>query len=153
MIIKEIQISNFRILKEFTIELEKVISLVIGKNNAGKTSILTILDKFLNQSENNRFVIDDFNLDFKSKLKNIIEAEELIVEEEYLKTFYGIKLRIIIEYSDIDNFSNIQKLMLDLDPENKFIVLGFDYLLSYRYYLNFRIILSEYKPKEKKQKA
>lgn len=152
MIIKEIQISNFRILKEFTIELEKVISLVIGKNNAGKTSILTILDKFLNQSENNRFVIDDFNLDFKNKLKNIIEAEELI-EEEYLKTFYGIKLRILIEYSDIDNFSNIQKLMLDLDPENKFIVLGFDYLLSYRNYLNFRNDLIEYKAKETKKKV
>ncbi|MBK8850164.1 MAG: ATP-dependent endonuclease [Saprospiraceae bacterium] len=153
MIIKEIQISNFRILKEFTIELEKVISLVIGKNNAGKTSILTILDKFLNKSENNRFVIDDFNLDFKNTLKNIIEAEELIEEEEYLKTFYGIKLRILIEYSDIDNFSNIQKLMLDLDPENKFIVLGFDYLLSYRNYLNFRNDLIEYKAKETNKKV
>ncbi|SHM79261.1 AAA family ATPase [Flavobacterium xanthum] len=151
MIIKEIQISNFRILKEFTIELEKVISLVIGKNNAGKTSILTILDKFLNQSENNRFVIDDFNLDFKNHLKQIIEGEQLI-EEEYIKTFYGIKLRILIEYSDIDNFSNIQKLMLDLDTENKFIVLGFDYLLSYRNYLNFRKDLNDYKAKEKKKK-
>jgi len=148
MIIKEIQISNFRILKEFTIELEKEISLVIGKNNAGKTSILTILDKFLNQSENNRFVIDDFNLDFKNDLRKIIEDEILIEEEVFLQTFYGIKLRLIIEYSDIDNFSNIQKLMLDLDPNNKFIVLGFDYQISYKNYLDFRKDLKEYKENE-----
>lgn len=155
MIIKEIQISNFRILKEFTIELEKEISLVIGKNNAGKTSILTILDKFLNQTENNRFLVDDFNLDFKNDIRKIIEDEILIEEEVFVQTFYGIKLRLIIEYSDIDNFSNIQKLMLDLDPNNKFIVLGFDHQISYKNYLDFRKDLKVYKENEvvKKKEA
>ena len=49
----KIQIENYRLLKSFSIDLEDELSLVIGKNNTGKTSILSVLDKFLNQSEKN----------------------------------------------------------------------------------------------------
>ena len=108
-------------------DLEKELSLVIGKNNAGKTFILTILDKFLNQSDKNRFIVEDFNLNFKQEIHNLLKNEELS-GEDFKQNFYGIKLRLLIEYGNEDNFKNIQKLMLDLDPENKFIVFGFDYL-------------------------
>ncbi len=124
---KKIEIENFRLLKNFSMDLEKELSLVIGKNNAGKTFILTILDKFLNQSDKNRFIVEDFNLNFKQEIHNLLKNEELS-EEDFKQNFYGIKLRLLIEYGNEDNFKNIQKLMLDLDPENKFIVFGFDYL-------------------------
>lgn len=42
----KIQISDFRLLKDFSIDVEDELSLVIGKNNTGKTSILSVLDKF-----------------------------------------------------------------------------------------------------------
>lgn len=51
MKIKEIKVENFRLLKDFTLEMEEELSLVIGKNNVGKTSLLVILDKFLNFGE------------------------------------------------------------------------------------------------------
>lgn len=41
MKIKEIKVENFRLLKEFRLELEDDLSLLIGKNNVGKTSLLT----------------------------------------------------------------------------------------------------------------
>lgn len=53
----KIEIENYRLLKSFSMDLEKELSLVIGKNNTGKTSILSILDKFLGQSDKNRFFI------------------------------------------------------------------------------------------------
>lgn len=56
MVIKQIQVKNFRLLKEFTMEMEDELSLVIGKNNVRKTSLLVILDKFLNQE-----IAKDFN--------------------------------------------------------------------------------------------
>ena len=65
----KIEIENYRLLKSFSMNLEKELSLVIGKNNTGKTSILSALDKFLGQSERNRFSFDDFNIDFKRELK------------------------------------------------------------------------------------
>ena len=46
--IYKIQVENFRLLKSFSMDLEEPLSLVVGKNNTGKTSILTVLDKFLN---------------------------------------------------------------------------------------------------------
>ena len=72
MVIKQIQVKNFRLLKEFTMEMEDELSLVIGKNNVGKTSLLVILDKFLNQGDRKGFQYNDFNLDFRCQLKDLI---------------------------------------------------------------------------------
>ena len=47
MKITKIIINNFRLLKNTEIDLEKELSLIIGKNNCGKTSVLTALAKFL----------------------------------------------------------------------------------------------------------
>jgi len=43
MKIENVQISNFRMLKDLDVDLEDVLSLVIGKNNSGKTSFLCVL--------------------------------------------------------------------------------------------------------------
>ncbi len=52
MYIKSISINNFRLLKNSTIELnnekKQDLSLLIGKNNSGKTSFIVIFDKFFN---------------------------------------------------------------------------------------------------------
>ena len=40
MLIKQIQVKNFRLLKDFTIDLQSELSLVVGKNNVGKTFYL-----------------------------------------------------------------------------------------------------------------
>lgn len=39
MKIKKLQINNYRMLKDFNFDLEDELSLVIGKNNCGKTSM------------------------------------------------------------------------------------------------------------------
>ena len=44
MKIERITVKNFRLLRDFSIDLEDSLSLVIGKNNVGKTSLLLILD-------------------------------------------------------------------------------------------------------------
>jgi len=61
MRITKLNIQNFRLLKNFSIDLEEELSLVIGKNNTGKTSLLTVLDKFLNDTKS--FSYNDFNID------------------------------------------------------------------------------------------
>ncbi|HOO52172.1 MAG TPA: AAA family ATPase, partial [Alphaproteobacteria bacterium] len=51
MKIERAYIKNFRILKEIEVDFEDALSVVIGKNNAGKTSFLAILEKFLASSK------------------------------------------------------------------------------------------------------
>ena len=136
MKITKIDIQNFRLLKDFSIDLEKELSLVIGKNNTGKTSLLTVLDKFLNDTKS--FSYNDFNIDFNTKLKQIV-VEETIDEENY--TPKGIKLKIFIEYTETDNLANISRVLMDLDPDNNMVVLGFEYALSYE---NIKKLKSDY---------
>lgn len=149
MKIFKIEIENYRLLEDFSIDLEKELSLVIGKNNTGKTSILSVLDKFLGHSERTKFTFDDFNIDFKKSLKKKIEAEEAIIEEDYKRL--GIRLRLFIEYTETDNLSNISRVMMDLDPDNNVVVLGFDYTLDYAKYTNLRKDYLEFNSKEKKK--
>lgn len=152
MKIKSIHIKNYRLLKDFKLDLEDELSLVLGKNNTGKTSILSALDKFINSnSDKNKFTSDDFNLVFKNELKELIENLIEKTEEEFeeLGENIGIKLRIVIEYYEKDDLSNISNVMMNLDPNNNFVVLGFDFIINYDRYIKFRKDYSEFRIKEK----
>lgn len=52
MKIANVKVENYRRLKKFSIDLAEDISLVIGKNNTGKTSFIQILQKFICASQN-----------------------------------------------------------------------------------------------------
>ncbi len=145
MQIYKIQVENFRLLKNFSIDIEEELSLVIGKNNTGKTSILSALDKFLNRSDNNKFHFDDFNIDFKEELSELIIGD-ILDPDNYIEK--GIKLKIFIEYTETCNLENLSKVMMDLDPENNRIVLGFEYILPYNNYINLKSDWENFKIKE-----
>ena len=145
MKIYKIQIENFRLLKNFSIDIEDELSLVIGKNNSGKTSILSALDKFLNRSDSNKFHFDDFNIDFKEELSALINGD--IIEPEHY-TEIGIKLKIFIEYTETCNLENLSRVMMDLDPDNNLIVLGFEYILPYDKYIDLKRDWAEFRIKE-----
>lgn len=49
--IVKFEVTNYRLLKEFSVDIEEELSLIIGKNNSGKTSLLSVLDKFLNSKK------------------------------------------------------------------------------------------------------
>ena len=146
----KIKVENYRLLKNFSMDLEKELSLVIGKNNTGKTSILSVLDKFLGQSDRNKFSFDDFNIDFKKELKAKIEAEDEISEEDYKRL--GIRLRLFIDYTEADNLSNVSRAMMDLNPDNNVIVLGFEYTIDFTGYYRIRKEYREFELKEKVKK-
>jgi len=145
MKIIKIEIENFRLLKKFSMDLEKELSLVIGKNNTGKTSILSVLDKFLN--EKSKFSYDDFNIDFKNELEGLIKLAD--VTDEFPSK--GIKLKIYIEYNETDDLSNVSRVLMDLDPENNKIVLGFEYVLTYTKFLELRSDYRAFETKENKK--
>jgi len=126
MKITKVKVKNYRLLKDFELDLENKLSLIIGKNNCGKTSFLSILDKFIGSQAGSKkpFKFEDFNSDFKDELKNKIE---LGGELDY----GGISLKLFIEYVDTDDLSNIgNSVMMDLDPDNKTIVLAFEYKIK-----------------------
>lgn len=134
MRISRIEVKNFRILKNFAIHLENNLSVVIGKNNTGKTSLMHIMQKFLN-SPSNTFNFEDFSIPYQGIILEKIESE-LIDEESYddLK----IELKIFIEYGDDDSLENINSLFLDLEPSNNEVLLSFEYGLTYDNYVKLK---------------
>lgn len=137
MYISKISIENFRLLKNFSIDLEEELSLIIGKNNSGKTSLLYLLDKIFHWRDKGGCIhIDDFNLDYKKSLVHMLAKDEVIDEKEYQED--GIRLRVYIKYNDDDDLSNVGLIMMDLDENNYYVVLGYDYVLPYEAYCRLR---------------
>lgn len=130
MKISKIQIRNFRLLKDFSLDLEDELSLILGKNNTGKTSILTALDKFLNQSSRRSITLDDFNVGLKKVLLQYLSGvKELPIENCYQPL--GIELKVYIEYTEQDDLSQVSSLIMSLDPDDNNIVLKFEYNIDH----------------------
>lgn len=127
MKIKKIQVNNFRLLEDTTLDLADILSLVIGKNNSGKTSLLAVLDKFLNGKS---FALEDINLNLQKKIKDTVETE--ISVENYSNLHISLKLEI--EYTQADSLENISKYILDLESTQKTLIILFEFFMDYENY-------------------
>ncbi|QHI36395.1 DNA replication and repair protein RecF [Kordia antarctica] len=144
MRIRRIKIKNFRLLKNFTIDLEDQLSLIIGKNNTGKTSLLSIIEKFL--TEKSTFSINDFNLDEQEKLKALETKNSIVIPDDFE---FCIQLLFEIEYNDSDNLRNVSSLILNLESDN-IVVLGFEYFLNQ---LQFTYLKTDFETFKKENKT
>ena len=133
MHIRKITVRNYSLLKNFSVDLEENLSLIVGKNNSGKTSLLQLLNTMLNGTEP---TYNDFNLDYRKVLWEQISASEEAKEEDYKED--GISLRLFIEYGEADNLDCLGKILMDLDEHIHTAVIGFDYYLGYANYVNLR---------------
>ena len=124
MYINKIQIENFRLLKNSILDLEnqkeKDLSLLIGKNNSGKTSFIMLFDKFLRS--NSGFTFDDFSLELRDKIIGINEDTD---EFEI-----SIKLIMEITYSKNDALENLSDLILDLSPDTNQVKILFESIID-----------------------
>lgn len=144
MQINQIKIENFRLLQDFTIDLEEDLSLVIGKNNTGKTSLLSLLERFLRGYQNN-FTFHDFNIPFQKEIEKA--ANESIAKDNFKDL--GISLKMYIEYFEDDSLENISDLILNLDPNENILVLSFGYYLNYERYTRLKEDYLKFKTKFK----
>ena len=144
MKIKKIKIENFRLLKNFELDCEDDLSLVIGKNNCGKTSLLSLLDKFIGpKSGAPEFSFDDFNIEFQKALKQLVE-EPLSTAGSVM----GISMKLFIQYREMDDLINLSKVIMDLDPNNKTVVLKFQYGLDVGKLAKLRMDFLAYRTEE-----
>ncbi|WP_044666893.1 AAA family ATPase, partial [Streptococcus suis] len=126
MKIKKINVQNYRLLKDFSLELKSELSLIVGKNNCGKTSVLSVLEKIINKSSS--LTWEDINLYHRKVIFENIKKVAYTPDSE-LEPILGINLQIWIQYSEEDSYQNIQPLMMDLNPDNNYIILDFSYIV------------------------
>lgn len=129
MKIKNIHIKNFRLLSGISINLEEDITLIVGRNNTGKTSLLEVIKVFL--SSEDKLSFEDFSQQSYNKFKelyaeylktldpDISETDKNKLEETIQKEFPKIQFQIEFEYNKIkDSLINLSEFITDLD-ENR----------------------------------
>lgn len=124
MKIEKISVQNFRLLRDFTVDLNSELSLVVGKNNCGKTSLIVILDKMLN-STSKKINWEDINIVRRQEIFDTLSTTQTKSDEN----ISGVSLQIYITYSESDSYENIQAFMMDLNPHNNTIVMEFSVVL------------------------
>jgi len=142
MKIESAKIRNFRILRELDVDFEDELSVVIGKNNAGKTSFLAVLEKFLS-SEKPAFSFEDISIVEQIRVCEL-EGTSLTVEEFAEPS---LSLKLYISYDDTDDISNASEFLLDLDESIKHFVLLMKYAMPYEKYLK---LIEDYNATKKK---
>lgn len=153
----DVEVLNYRALsnltKENSVHIDKQTTLIVGKNNSGKTSFTHVFELFLNSG---KFSWSDFSSTCHSEFKRIfneyVSAKHLENDREFVENNYmhvpAIQMRLTIEYSDKDNWSNIRPLLTSLDNSNQIVIL-FSYALD-KANAFFEHLYSEYEKDTKK---
>ena len=80
MHIEQIKIENFRLLQNCCLDMREKTTLLVGKNNTGKTSFAVLLERFLEKPDH--FTYTDFPIPIRKKLLGIdseTNIEELAI--------------------------------------------------------------------------
>lgn len=137
MKVAKISVRNFRLLESIAMELEADATMIVGRNNSGKTSVVEIFYKFLG-TDRNLFTIDDFSLSAQRQLLEAgtiwLSAQDeklqgnndaaLKLEESASDALPTIELHIEIEYEEGDLLTPISGLIRDLDPSRRDAVIS-----------------------------
>jgi putative ATP-dependent endonuclease of OLD family len=113
--IKKIFTKNFRLLSAIELHLEKNTTVIVGRNNCGKTSLSDLIRRFLNNKAD--FVIEDFSSasydGFCAGLKAHLQGSP---ENEVRGHIPYIELRLHIQYErDAVHFGPLSEFIIDID--------------------------------------
>ncbi len=158
MKIKDISIKNFRLLEDIKLNIEDDITLIVGKNNTGKTSLFEVVNMFLGEKIN--FTFHDFSQSTYSDFEKCLKIFELIqkeVDEErkdaleisLINSMPKIQLEIEVEYDkDKDSLINLSEFISDLEDNKNCATIK----LQYQSKESIKLFTSFIDRKEKEQK-
>lgn len=116
MYIHKATINNFRLLSDVELALESDSTLIVGRNNSGKTSLAEVIRRFLKDS-NPVFQVEDFSntsydgfcdaLSAKNEGKGDVGVRQLIP---------SIELRLFVRYDNTLPLGPLSEFVIDLDP-------------------------------------
>ncbi len=118
MKLSRVQIKNFRLLQDVELALEKQTTVIVGRNNSGKTSLSEVIRRFT--SDNNpAFKIQDFSIncydDFCVALKAKNEGQE---EANIRELLPFIELRMYFQYDPAEpQLGPLGEFVVDLDMD------------------------------------
>lgn len=122
MYLSEITVKNFRLLKDVSIKLEKDITLIVGRNNSGKTSLTHLLGYVFSDKTPKKLALCDFSLRCIDLFKKIALCTKKLSSNRIIslsKKFPKIIIDIVIDYSENhDNYPvSLLPFILDIETD------------------------------------
>ncbi|WMN50862.1 AAA family ATPase [Vibrio alginolyticus] len=118
MLIRKARIKNYRLLKNVELTLNDVATLIVGRNNSGKTSFAEAFRSFLSQS-GQKVRYEDFNQSSLSEFK--VALGSFLAEEEEIKVREltpSIQMELSVDYTtDAADYGVLSDFIIDLDEE------------------------------------
>jgi len=117
MYISKLHIRNFRLLQDVELFLAEKTTLIVGRNNSGKTS-LTEVFRHLMGRDKPHFKLEDFSLNVHDSFWN---AYQLMVggvaENEIRAALPSLEILLTIEYGDSTEYGALNSFIINLDTE------------------------------------
>ena len=118
MYIHKVKVRNFRLLADVELVLEDPTTLIVGRNNSGKTSLSEAIRRFL-VDQNPKFQIEDFsNASYDSFCEALMAKNAGQQDDEVRALIPSIELRLLFRYDpEQPEFGPLSNFVIDLNPE------------------------------------
>ncbi|HDR1356641.1 TPA: AAA family ATPase, partial [Pasteurella multocida] len=118
------KIKNFRLLSDIELNLEEQTTVIVGRNNSGKTSLTEIIKRFLGEKQPS-FRLEDFSVgcyqQFLALFQQQLSCENAChqdIETNAKTRLPAIELSLIIQYDrELKNFGVLSPFVIDLNED------------------------------------
>lgn len=128
MRIEKVRVEGFRLLKDIEITLESASTVIVGRNNSGKTSLTDVFDRFTGEN-GPRFRLEDFSAGTRRKFFDAKALREKKASpEEILAALPKIALTLTFAYdSAAPNLGPLAPFVIDLDVASTKAIVRVEY--------------------------
>jgi len=132
MIIKKAKINNFRLLKNIELSFNDKSTVIVGRNNSGKTSLAEIFRRFFSEINSQKFKLEDFSIcaieEFrKTLISKLADEDENVIRD----LFPRIELQLVIDYEDNkSDYGVLSEFIIDLEEDNTEAIINISYQLK-----------------------
>lgn len=148
MFLRKICIENYRLLKNVEIDLDKLMTVFVGKNNTGKTSVMRFMQEVLGNKSS--LSIDDYSLGCHSILHEKVKEfwnNDCACEQDFWDDLPLIKMRMYIDYeqeSSEESLGALSDFILDLNDKERTAVIDVNFDVSLNIGDTLKLCKAEY---------
>ena len=128
--LRKIEVKNFRLLHDVTLSLEDLTTVIVGRNNSGKTSLSELFRRVL--SESPKFSLEDFSLMSHNQFWdafNLYKAGS--PNKDIIKKIPSIELKLFISYNiESPDIGALSEFIIDLDENSNEAILFVEYKID-----------------------
>lgn len=128
MRIEKVKITNFRLLEDIEVSFEKVTTVIVGRNNSGKTSLTEFFDRLIGEGSS-KFKLEDFSASTRPKFIAAKKLRQAGSEpQNILDVLPVISATLTLSYDPkAPNLGPLSPFIIDLDPNCNTAMLRLEY--------------------------